>query len=61
MTNAELQERYPRITDPLLAINFALDEAPSLSGANWFLEAWRDGAWDEIETAYPEFLQKVSE
>ena len=58
-SNAELKARYPRIDDPVEAINFALDDAPSLIGARDFLEAWRDGAWDEIEMAYPEFLEQV--
>jgi hypothetical protein len=54
--NAELKARYPRIDDPIEAINFALDKP---SRCFDFLETWRDGAWSEIEEAYPEFLERV--
>lgn len=59
--NVTLKERFPRIDDPVEAINFAPDNAPSLMGARDFLEAWRDGAWDEIEMAYPEFLRQMAQ
>lgn len=58
--NAELKARYPRIDDPIEAINFALD-SDTMSSVDLrydFLECWRDGAWDEIEQAYPEYLEK---
>lgn len=60
--NAELKARFPRIDDPVEAINFALDGVPygSVDFAQDFLETWRDGAWDEIEMAYPEFLERVA-
>lgn len=59
MNNAELKARYPRIDDPTEAINFALDKSDSTVGVFDFLSTWRDGAWDEIEMAYPEFLEQV--
>jgi hypothetical protein len=59
--NAELKARYPRIDDPVEAINFALDEVHSVHSQRDFLETWRDGAWDEIESAYPEFLRQVDQ
>lgn len=55
--NTEIKARYPRIDDPTEAINFALDQR-----SHWgfdFLSCWRDGAWDEIEQAYPEYLTLV--
>jgi hypothetical protein len=58
--NAELKERHPRIDDPVEAINFVLDRDLHPGAALDFLETWRDGAWDEIEMAYPEFLTQVS-
>lgn len=63
--NVALKERYPRIDDPVEAINFALDHVHSTrwgrnaDAGHDFLETWREGAWDEIEIAYPEFLQQV--
>lgn len=57
--NVELKERYPRIDDPVEAINFALDHAPPAFAFD-FLDTWRDGAWSEIEEAYPEYLQQVA-
>lgn len=51
-----LKAQYPRIDDPVEAINFALNDCDSLHD---FLNTWRDGAWDEIEQAYPEFLERV--
>ena len=60
--NAELKAQYPRLDDPVEAINFALDGAeqfgPSRAGYD-FLATWREGAWDEIEQAYPEYLERV--
>lgn len=65
--NAELKARYPRIDDPVEAINFALDHVHATrwgrnadAGAD-FLETWREGAWTEIEEAYPEFLAQVAQ
>lgn len=55
--NAEIKARYPRIDDPIEAIGFALDN-PIWHGRD-FLDTWRDGAWSEIEEAYPEFLERV--
>lgn len=60
MTNAELKARYPRIDDPIEAINFALESEDAMDCFD-FLETWRDGAWDEIEQAYPEFLERVNQ
>lgn len=45
--------------DALRAINFALD-LPRCLVAD-FLETWRDGAWDEIKQAYPEYLKAAEE
>ena len=60
--NAELKARYPRIDDPIEAINFALDhDAVGLESVCDFLDTWREGAWTEIEEAYPEFLAQVSQ
>lgn len=62
MNNAELKARYPRIDDPTEAINFALDHASlKFESAYDFLETWRDGAWEEISAAYPEFLRQVDQ
>ena len=58
MTNAELKAQYPRIDDPVEAINFALTGAVHGSATD-FLNTWTDGAWDEIEQAYPEYLEHV--
>lgn len=58
-SNAVLKQRYPRIDDPIEAIGFALDDAATVASARDFLETWRDGAWDEIEMAYPEFLERI--
>lgn len=60
MTSPDLapwKERYPRIDDPAEAIRFALSlrDQP----ARDFLCCWAEGAWDEIEQAYPEYLEKV--
>lgn len=62
-SNAELKARYPRIDDPIEAINFALDSKAlqTTSDTFDFLETWRDGAWDEIEQSYPEFLAQVAQ
>lgn len=57
--NAELKHRYPRIDDPVLAISFALSQTINRDVRD-FLMTWRDGAWDEIEMAYPEFLERVA-
>ena len=35
------------------AINFAIDKAGF--GGIEFLEMWREGAWDEISSEFPEF------
>lgn len=59
--NTELKARYPRIDDPVEAINFALDHLDSSMAVYDFLETWRDGAWDEIEMAYIEFLEQVNQ
>lgn len=61
MSNTSLKERYPRIDDPVEAINFALDNVQSRGAGYDFLETWRDGAWVEIEAAYPEFLEQVDQ
>jgi hypothetical protein len=53
--NAEMKARYPRIDDPIEAINFTLKTSMAegtVCGFD-FLDSWRDGAWDEIEMAYP--------
>lgn len=59
--SAELKARYPRIDDPIEAINFALGWVRSVNPdfTRDFLQTWRDGAWDEIEQAYPEYLERV--
>ena len=60
MTNAQLKARYPRIDDPVEAINFALgNDLDTTTAVYDFLETWRDGAWEEIAAAYPEFLRQV--
>lgn len=63
MTNAALKARYPRIDDPTEAISFALDSDAirTTTFAVDFLETWRDGAWEEIQAAYPEFLRQVDQ
>jgi hypothetical protein len=53
----ELKAQYPRIDDPVEAINFAL--SLDMFAAPDFLATWRDGAWDEIEQAFPEYLERV--
>jgi hypothetical protein len=61
-SNVDLKARYPRIDDPVEAINFALgDHLDSTTAVYDFLSTWRDGAWDEIKMAYPEFLERVAE
>jgi hypothetical protein len=63
MTNADLKARYPRIDDPTEAISFALDH-PAIrteTAAYDFLSTWREGAWEEIQAAYPEFLRWVDQ
>ena len=56
---ADLLRQYPHLTDHDAAINFALEQAWSepVAGLD-FLETWRDGAWDEIEQAFPEYLER---
>lgn len=62
-SNAALKARYPRIDDPVEAINFALDSDAirTTTHAVDFLETWREGAWEEIQSAYPEFLRQVDQ
>lgn len=62
-SNVALKERYPRIDDPVEAINFALDSDAihTTTFAVDFLETWRAGAWEEIAEAYPEFLRQVDQ
>lgn len=57
----ELKARYPRIDDPVEAINFALDDLDFQTGSLDFLETWREGAWEELRDAYPEFLKQVDQ
>lgn len=57
-TNSDLKVKYPRIDDPTAAILFALSNAHQRWAID-FLETWHDGAWDELATAYPEFLTLV--
>jgi hypothetical protein len=56
LRNVALKERHPRIDDPIEAIKFAL-----ALGADCFdfLQTWNEGAWNEIEQAYPEFLEAI--
>ena len=58
--NLVLKILYPHIDDPRAAINFALDKIGLHSARCDFLETWRDGAWDEIEAAYPEYLEAIA-
>ncbi len=58
-SNTALKARYPRLDDPIEAINFALDSCRFGMDSCDFLETWRDGGWSEIEAAYPEFLEQV--
>ena len=59
-SNTELKARYPKIDDPIEAINFVIERVYSETAVLDFLETWRDGGWSEIEAAYPEFLAQVS-
>lgn len=63
-TNTKLKARYPRIDDPIEAIHYALEIAGEVfhrrSTGIDFLEAWREGAWSEIERDYPQFLERVA-
>ena len=59
-TNTKLKARYPRIDDPIEAIHYALDGRHCRSTGIDFLEAWREGAWSEIERDYPQFLEWVA-
>lgn len=61
LRNTALKAQHPRIDDPIEAINFALDHTPLFAPiiARDFLTTWREGAWNEIEQAYPEFLSQV--
>lgn len=58
-TNSDLEARYPRIANPMEAIDFAL-ELPWADLVD-FLQTWRDGAWNVIEEAYPEYLKGLEE
>lgn len=58
--NVALKERFPSIDDPVQAINFALDELHDDTGRYDFLCTWREGAWSEIQMAYPEFLERIA-
>ena len=58
-SNTELIARYPKLSDPNEAINFALDRIYGSGASRYFLETWRDGGWSEIEAAYPEFIEQV--
>ncbi len=59
-SNTELIARYPKLADPIEAINFALDCGLFSTDSMDFLDTWRDGGWSEIEAAYPEFIEQVS-
>lgn len=62
-TNVALKARFPRIDDPIEAIQFALHIEKTTCCCGFgidFLETWRDGAWHEIEQAYPEYLERVA-
>jgi hypothetical protein len=57
LRNVALKTQYPRLGEATRAIAFALREAP-ISQALDFLQTWSEGAWNEIEQAYPEFLEQ---
>jgi hypothetical protein len=55
--NISLKERYPRIDDPMEAIDFALSIDSDECAA--FLNAWRCGAWAEIEDCFGKFIGRL--
>lgn len=60
-SNTELISTYPKLADPIEAIDFALGvELMSTNAVYDFLQTWRDEGWSEIEAAYPEFIEQVT-
>ena len=52
--NVALKERFPKIDDPVMAIEFAV--SVPIDECQAFLDAWLSGAWAEIEDCWPHYL-----